>query len=156
MKSLSVFKLLVMPSVLLISMMQISFAVEGLVVTKSTQDVLTTAEKLKSILVSKGMTVFGQVDHRAGAEKAGLSLRPTQILIFGNPTVGTPLMNCSQSIAIDLPQKILIWEDENGDVWLGYNDPEYLKTRHATQDCDDVFGKVAGALANFTAAAAAP
>ena len=125
----------------------------GLVKVESTHSVADTLTKLEEVLVSKGMTVFARVNHTAGAEKAGLELRPTEVLIFGNPKVGTPLMLCSQSIAVDLPQKMLAWEDESGQVWLGYNDPMYLKSRHATEGCDEVFKKVTGALANFAAAA---
>ena len=99
------------------------------------------------------MNVFARIDHAAGAAKADLELRPTQVLVFGNPKVGTPLMKCSQSIAIDLPQKMLAWEDESGQVWLGYNDPQYLRSRHASEGCDKVFEKVAGALSKFAAAA---
>lgn len=133
-----------------------AYAADGLVAVKSSHDVATTMDKLQSIVESKGMNVFGRVDHAAGAAKADISLRPTQVLIFGNPKVGSPLMNCSQSIAIDLPQKALVWEDKNGDVWLAYNDPAYLKDRHATEGCDEVFEKVSGALANFAAGATAP
>ena len=130
-----------------------AIAADGLVTVKSSHDVATTVEKLVAVLESKGMNVFGQVNHSAGAKKAGLELRPTELVLFGNPKVGTPLMQCSQSIAIDLPQKMLAWEDESGRVWLGYNDPMYLKSRHATEGCDEVFKKVTGALANFAAAA---
>ncbi len=141
---------------LLLSIMQVASASDGLIATKSPHGVVSTADKLESILESKGMTVFGRVDHAAGADSVELALRPTQVLIFGNPKIGTPLMNCSQSIAIDLPQKMLVWEDAEGEVWLGYNDPEYLKARHDTQGCDDVFAKVSGALAAFAKAAVAP
>jgi uncharacterized protein (DUF302 family) len=125
----------------------------GLVSVKSNHDVATTADNLEAVLKSKGMNVFGRVNHAAGAEKAGLSLRPTEVVIFGNPKVGTPLMNCAQSVAIDLPQKALIWEDESGQVWLAYNDPAYLASRHQIEGCDEVIKKVTGALANFAGAA---
>lgn len=125
----------------------------GLVAVKSSHSVTATLDKLEKILGEKGMNVFTRIDHAAGAAKADLELRPTQVLVFGNPKVGTPLMQCSQSIAIDLPQKMLAWEDESGQVWLGYNDPQYLRSRHATEDCDKVFEKVSGALAKFAAAA---
>ena len=131
-------------------------AADGLITVKSPHDVATTVEKLVAVLESKGMNVFGQVNHGAGAKKAGLELRPTELVIFGNPKVGTPLMLCSQSIAIDLPQKMLAWEDEDGTVYLSYNDPMHLKSRHATEGCDEVLGKVSGALENFAAAATAP
>ncbi len=131
-------------------------ASEGMINVKSAHSVATTADRLENLLASKGMTVFKRVDHAAGAAKAGKTLRPTELVIFGNPKVGTPLMLCSQSIAIDLPQKALIWEDADGQVWLSYNDPAFLKLRHDTQGCDQVLQKVSGALANFAKGATAP
>ena len=131
------------------------FAAEGMVSIKSAHTVAVTADRLEKILLSKGMTVFKRIDHAAGAQKVGKSLRPTELVIFGNPKVGTPLMLCSQSIAIDLPQKALIWEDEAGQVWFSYNDPQYLAQRHNTQGCDEVLKKVAGALGKFAAKASA-
>ncbi len=130
-----------------------AFAADGLVSMKSTHDVAATADKLESVLKSKGMNVFGRVNHAAGAEKAGLTLRPTEVVIFGNPKVGTPLMNCTQSVAIDLPQKALIHQDESGQVWLSYNDPAYLAERHAIEGCEEVLKKVSGALNKFATAA---
>jgi uncharacterized protein (DUF302 family) len=99
--------------------------------------------------------VFKRIDHAAGAQKVGKTLRPTELVIFGNPKVGTPLMLCSQSVAIDLPQKALIWQDEAGQVWISYNDPQYLALRHNIRGCDKVLKKVAGALGNFTKKASA-
>ena len=128
---------------------------EGMINVKSAHSVVETADRLESILESKGMKVFARIDHAAGAASAGHTLPPTQLLIFGNPKVGTPLMKCSRSIAIDLPQKALIWEDGSGKAWISYNDPQFLKLRHNTQGCDPVLQKVAGALANFAKAAAA-
>jgi len=125
------------------------FAHEGLVSVKSVHTVSVTVDRLENVLKNKGMTVFARIDHAAGAEKVGKTLRPTELVIFGNPKVGTPLMQCSQSIAIDLPQKALIWEDEKGQVWLSYNDPQYLAKRHNTRGCDKVLEKVAGALGKF-------
>lgn len=131
-------------------------AQQGLTVVPSPHDVATTMDKLEAVVTEKGMTVMARVDHGANAAKAEMELRPTQLLIFGNPKVGTPLMLCSQSIAVDLPQKMLVWQAEDGKVYLGYNDPAYLKDRHATEGCDEVFGKVSGALGNFAKAATAP
>lgn len=128
-------------------------AADGLIVVKSNHSVAATADKLESVLGEKGMTVFNRIDHAAGAESVGEQLRPTELVIFGNPKVGTPLMNCSQSVAADLPQKALVWEDEDGQVWLGYNDPAYLKARHGLEGCDEVLNKVNNALANFAEAA---
>jgi uncharacterized protein (DUF302 family) len=96
----------------------------------SNHSVDETVEKLKTILQSKGVTVFALVDHSGEAEKIGLKMPPTKLLIFGSPKAGTPLMLAAPSIAIDLPLKILVWEDAQGKVWLSYNSPEYLEQRH--------------------------
>ncbi len=128
-------------------------AADGMVTVKSNHSAEATADKLVAVLEEKGMTVMKRINHTAGANKAGLVLRPTEVVIFGNPKVGTPLMQCAQSVAIDLPQKALIWEDSEGVVWLGYNDPEYLKQRHSIKGCDEVVEKVKGALAGFAKAA---
>lgn len=133
--------------------LQTAFAQDGVVVVQSPHDVTTTIDKLSAVLESKGMTVFGRVNHAQNAQNAELTLRPTQLLIFGNPKIGTPLMNCAQSVALDLPQKMLAWEDEEGNTYLGYNDPMFLKARHAIEGCDEVLEKVSGALANFAKAA---
>ena len=132
-----------------------AFATEGMISIKSAHTVAVTADRLEKILVSKGMTVFKRIDHAAGAQKVGKTLRPTELVIFGNPKVGTPLMLCRQSVAIDLPQKALIWQDEAGQVWFSYNDPKYLAMRHNIQGCDKVLKKVAGALGNFAKKASA-
>ena len=102
----------------------------GIVDVPSNHPVDETVERLKSILQSKGVTLFALVDHSGEAEKVGMKMRPTKLLIFGNPKAGTPLMLAAPSIAIDLPLKILVWEDAQGKVWLSYNSPEYLKERH--------------------------
>jgi uncharacterized protein (DUF302 family) len=128
---------------------------EGMISIKSAHSVSDTADRLENILGAKGMTVFARIDHAAGAKKAGKTLPPTQLLIFGNPKIGTPLMVCSPSIAIDLPQKALISEDAAGTTWISYNDPMFLKLRHNTQGCDEVFKKVSMALGKFANKAAA-
>ena len=102
----------------------------GIVSKPSNHSVDETVEKLKNILRSKGVTLFALVDHGGEAEKVGMKMRSTKLLIFGSPKAGTPLMLAAPSIAIDLPLKILIWEDGQGKVWLSYNSPEYLKERH--------------------------
>lgn len=130
-------------------------AADGLINIKSSHDVKTTADRLESILVKKGMTVFTRINHASGAKKVGKKLRPTELVIFGNPKVGTPLMQCLRSVAIDLPQKALIWEDEAGVVWFSYNDPNYLAKRHGVMGCDEMIKKVAGALGKFSKAATA-
>ncbi|EGU59397.1 hypothetical protein VINI7043_13626 [Vibrio nigripulchritudo ATCC 27043] len=125
----------------------------GLITVKSLHSVEQTAEKLINVLESKGMTVFTQIKHDEGAKKVGMELRPTRLVIFGNPKVGTPLMKCSQTTAIDLPQKMLIWQDAFGENWLSYNSPDYLNERHGLEGCAKVIGKVKQALGNFAKAA---
>ena len=132
------------------------FADTGLTNVKSSHDVKTTADRLEAVLKEKGMTVFLRVDHSEGARKVGKQLRPTELVIFGNPKVGAPLMQCDQTIGIDLPQKALIWQDENGQVWLTYNDPRYLAKRHGIDGCQPVLDKVQNALKNFAKAATQP
>jgi len=129
---------------------------DGLISVKSSHDVKVTADRLENILNQKGMTVFIRVDHSAGAKKVGKQLRPTELVVFGNPKVGTPLMQCSQSVAIDLPQKALIWQDDRGQAWLTYNDPNYLAQRHGLSECTEVIKKVEKALSNFAKAATMP
>ena len=102
----------------------------GIVQVASNHSVDQTVEKLKGILQAKGVTLFALVDHSGEAEKVGMTIRPTKLLIFGNPKGGTPLMVAAPSIAIDLPLKILVAEDDKGKVWISYNSPEYLAERH--------------------------
>lgn len=129
------------------------YAAEGLIAVKSSHSVETTADNLVAVLEGKGMTVFTQINHSQGAASVDMELPATVLVIFGNPKVGTALMHCNRSVAIDLPQKALIWRDDSGDVWLGYNDPEYLSTRHNLDECAEVTEKVKGALSNFAKAA---
>jgi uncharacterized protein (DUF302 family) len=103
---------------------------EGVVKIPSHHSVDETVDKLKTILKSKGVTLFALVDHSGEAEKVGMKMPPTKLLIFGNPKGGTPLMLAAPSVAIDLPLKILIAEDSQGKVWISYNSAEYLKERH--------------------------
>jgi uncharacterized protein (DUF302 family) len=107
---------------------------DGIISKPSKYSVPETLDHLEAVLRSKGVTVFVRIDHSGEAQKVGLKLRPTQLLIFGNPRTGTPLMNSSPSVAIDLPLKALAWEDENGKVWLSYNSPAYMKQRHALKE----------------------
>jgi len=132
------------------------YADSGLISVKSPHDVKTTADRLESTLKQKGMNVFIRINHAQGAQKVGMELRPTELIIFGNPKVGTPLMQCAQSVAIDLPQKALIWQDEKGQVWLSYNNPKYLVERHDIVGCAAVVKKIEGALGNFAKAATMP
>ena len=106
----------------------------GIIHHPSAHSVDETVARLKRILGARGVTVFVLVDHSGEAEKAGLRMPPTKLLIFGNPKAGTPLMLAAPSIAIDLPLKILVWQDPAGKVWSSYNSPSYLKDRHGLPD----------------------
>src|SRR5437016_9272681 len=106
----------------------------GLVDLPSKHSVDETVEKLKGILQSKRVTLFAMIDHSGEAAKAGLKMRPTKLLIFGNPKSGTPVMLAAPSSAIDLPLKILIWEDAQQRVWVTYNSPAYLQERHRSEE----------------------
>jgi uncharacterized protein (DUF302 family) len=102
----------------------------GIVNVPGQHSVEETVQKLKTILQAKGVTLFALVDHSGEAEKAGMTMRPTKLLIFGSPKAGTPLMLAAPSVAIDLPLKILVWEDAGGKTWISYNSPAYLQERH--------------------------
>jgi uncharacterized protein (DUF302 family) len=109
-------------------------AENGMVHLSSPYSVPETLRRLESLLQNRGLAVFGRIDHSGEAEKAGLKMRPTELIIFGSPKQGTPLMVASPTLAIDLPLKALAWEDAAGKVWLSYNAPEYLKRRHNIPD----------------------
>lgn len=110
-------------------------AADGLVALKSPHSAADTMNRLETAVKQRGLTVFARIDHAAGAAKVGKTLRPTELLIFGNPQGGTPLMECAQSAGIDLPLKALVWQDEAAQVWLGYNDPAFLAQRHGAASC---------------------
>ncbi|MGB7266515.1 MAG: DUF302 domain-containing protein [Terracidiphilus sp.] len=110
--------------------MMANISANGIVDIPSQHPVDETVEKLKRILAAKGVALFALVDHSGEAEKAGMRMRPTKLLIFGSPKAGTPVMLAAPSIAIDLPLKILVWEDESGKAWISYNTPDYLRERH--------------------------
>ena len=125
----------------------------GMIKIKSPHSVTDTLNKHETILRKKGMTIFKRISHSDGASKAGIKLRDTEILIFGNPKVGTPFMLCQQSVALDLPQKALAYKDKNNQVWLAYNDPAYIAERHGVSGCETTISKISNALANLTNAA---
>jgi uncharacterized protein (DUF302 family) len=106
----------------------------GIVDIPSHHSVDQTVEKLEALLKAKAVTLFALVDHSGEAEKVGMKMPPTKLLIFGSPRAGTPLMLASPGIAIDLPLKILVWQDAQGKAWLSYNSPEYLQQRHGLPD----------------------
>jgi uncharacterized protein (DUF302 family) len=142
--------LLVLASLLAFS--SASFAADGLVELKSPYPAKETMDRFESIAKEKGLNVFARVDHAAGAAMVGMTLRPTEVLIFGHPKGGTPFMECAQTVGIDMPLKALVWQDANGQVWLGYNDPAYLAERHHVKDCPAV-GKLSKALSGLAKAA---
>ena len=129
----------------------------GLIVKSSPYSVEETETRFKQILEARGLNLFASVDHAQNASGVDLELRPTRVVIFGNPKVGTPLMQCQQTIAIDLPQKVLIWEDEQGQVQVAYNDPQYLGGRHRLDGCGvEAIKTISGALDHLTNGAIAP
>lgn len=124
-------------------------AADGLVEVKSPRSVKETVDRFEAAARAKGLNIFLRVDHAAGAKKIGKELRPTELLVFGNPQGGTPLMECAQSAGIDLPLKALAWQDASGQVWLGYNEPKYLASRHGAGDCGPVVANLTKALAGL-------
>ncbi len=135
---------------LVISASLSAFAENGIIVKESKHSVNATISLLEETLKSKGITIFARVDHAAGGAKVDLPLRPTELLIFGNPKLGTPLMQSNQTAGLDLPLKALAYEDADGKVLLVYNDPEYLNSRHGLGDKAEVVKKISGALNKFT------
>jgi uncharacterized protein (DUF302 family) len=129
------------------------YAADGLVNVPSIFSVEKTADRIENILNEKGITIFNRIKHSEGAGKIGIELRDTELIIFGNPKLGSPLMKCQQSVAIDLPQKVLIWEDDNAKVWISYNDPRFLEKRHNITGCEEVILKIEQALAGIAKAA---
>src|ERR1700736_3165653 len=123
-----------------------AMAADGLITIRSSYGPEETMNRLEAEVRAKGLTVFARIDHAAGAAAAGLSLRPTDLLIFGNAKAGTPLMQSVQTIGIDLPLKALVWQDASGNTWLSYNDPGWLAKRHG-------LGHEGEATANAMAAA---
>ena len=136
-----------------VNVMADGFTANGLKYVQSNYDVETTANRLESVLIEKGMTIFARIDHAAGAQSVGMELPPTELIIFGNPNVGTQLMKCQRTVGIDLPQKALVYEHSSGHVLLAYNDPMYLSSRHKLHKCKSVLNNVSNALANFAKAA---
>lgn len=128
-------------------------AADGVITVPSVFTVNETANRMENVLKEKGMTIFNRINHSEGAGKVGIELRDTELIIFGNPKVGSPLMKCQQSVALDLPQKALIWQDDKDKVWISYNDPRYLEKRHNIIGCDEVIAKIEKALSGIAKAA---
>ena len=125
----------------------------GLVTVASPYSVAETGDRLEEIITDKGLTLFTRIDHSANAQQVELELQPTQLIIFGNPKVGTLLMNCSITTAIDLPQKFLVLEDKDEQTQIIYNSPQYIQQRHNINGCDKVLNKVSEALKGIAEAA---
>lgn len=142
-------------AVLLAGIVTMANAADGLVALKSPHSPKVTMDRLEDIVKQRGLNVFARIDHAAGAARIGKTLRPTEVLIFGNPQGGTPFMECAQSVGIDLPLKALVWEDASSQAWLGYNDPAFLAKRHSVPDCP-VVENLRKALSGLAAAAVAP
>jgi uncharacterized protein (DUF302 family) len=131
-----------------------AMAADGLITLRSSYGPKDTMMKLEAAVKAKGLTVFAHVDHANGAAEVGLSLPPTDLLIFGNARGGTPLMQAVQTIGIDLPLKALVWQDASGSTWLSYNDPTWLAKRHALRhDAEASIAALTAALAELAAAA---
>lgn len=128
-------------------------AQSGIAKLESEFGVKQTADRLEKTLREAGMTVFARIDHANNAASVDMELRPTELLIFGNPKIGTKLMQCQQTVALDLPQKALVWEDEQGKVWLGFNAPQFLTERHGVDQCEEVIEKIQNALTRFAESA---
>ena len=132
-------------------------AADGLITIKSSFGPEETMKRLEAEVKAKGLTVFARVDHAAGAAAVGMSLRPTDLLIFGNAKGGTPLMQQAQTVGIDLPLKALVWQDEQGATWLSYNDPAYLAGRHGVgEPAKTAIGAMTAALHAIATKATAP
>lgn len=139
---------------LLVSFFSPAQAADGVISVKSPRAAKETMNRFEDLVKQKGLNVFARIDHAAGAAKVGKTLRPTEVLIFGNPQGGTPFMECAQTVGIDLPLKALVWEDASGQAWLGYNDPAFLAKRHGVTQCPAVanLSKALSGLAEATVA----
>ena len=129
-------------------------ATKSLISAESKFSVQETADRFESIAEKKGLTIFARINHQKNAANVNLTLRETEVILFGNPKVGTPLMLCAQEVAIDLPQKVLVWKDAQDKVWVSYNNPYYLQARHAIKGCSKTIAKISTVLKALTNLAA--
>ena len=139
---------------LLLVISSFAIATESTISIKSQYSTKETADRFVSIIKNRGLTLFARIDHKKNAINVDLKLRATEVILFGNPKVGTLLMQCSQEAALDLPQKVLIREDKNNKTWITYNSPEYIKNRYKIKGCDKILNKISKALSSLTKAAA--
>jgi uncharacterized protein (DUF302 family) len=129
---------------------------EGFTTIPSSLGPNETLDRLDAEIRAKGLTIFAQIDHAAGAAEVGLKLRPTQLIIFGNARGGTPLMQSVQTIGIDLPLKALVWQDAAGKTWISYNEPRWIVQRHGIANSEPIVTKMAEQLSAISNAAASP
>ena len=139
----------IIPVFMMLLLSTSSRAAEGLIAVKSAHSVKDTMDRLEAAAKARQLTVFLRLDHAAGAQKIGKTLRPTELLVFGHPKGGTPLMECAQTSGIDLPLKILVWQDDSAQVWAGYNDPQFLSDRHGAREYAPVIQNLRGTLAGL-------
>jgi len=131
-------------------------AVEGMMTLQSAHSVTDTVNRLETALSAAGFKIFARVDHGAGAKSVNMPLAPTELLIFGNPKGGTKLMQSQRTVGIELPLKYLVWEDADGKVMIGWNDPAWFTGRHGIDDRAPVVAKISGALKKFATEASKP
>jgi len=131
-------------------------AVDGLVVQKSPYSVSESLDRMTALLDKKGIKVMARVPHSQAAAGVGIEMQPAELLIFGNPKLGSPLMQSQPTTAIDLPMKLIAWQDADGQVWIAYNDPAWIAKRHGITDRDAVIAKMSGALKGLSAKVVAP
>ena len=130
--------------------------IEGLTSMRSSFGPKETIDRLEAEIRRQGLTIFARIDHAAGAAEVGLTLAPTELIIFGNARGGTPLMQSVQTIGIDLPLKALVWEDAAGKIWISYNEPNWIAKRHGVANAEPVVVKMADLLSAISTAAASP
>lgn len=147
-------KKLIASAILIVSSC-IANAADGMIEVKSAHSAAETGTRLAAAIEARKLTLFARIDHAAGAKKIDKTLRPTEVFIFGNPNGGTPLMECAQSMGIDLPLKMLVWQAADGSVMLGYNDPAWLAKRHGAA-CEMPVGNLSKALDGIAKGVAAP
>lgn len=140
----------IIASVFALALSYSALAADGLMTKASKHSVAATMDRIENIAKEKGMTIFARIDHAAGAEKVGMKMPAAQVMIFGNPKGGTPLMLASPSASLDLPLRVAVWEDAQGKVWVGYNSVSFVRDRHAIGGKDELVKTLDGALDGIT------
>ncbi|GMR20430.1 MAG: DUF302 domain-containing protein [Gammaproteobacteria bacterium] len=149
-------RLLIIAMLTVVAMGSVHAENNGLIVKKSAHSVKQTLDNLEAVLKKKGITIVTRWNHGAKANAVGITLRPTELLIFGNPRLGSHMFTSKQTSGIDLPMKALAWEDARGQVWLAYNDPKYIANRHGIHNRAETVKKMTGALKKMTDKATQP